>query len=119
NNNQKIVFLSPLVDDVSNLITKKSNSNQIFSQRINLDFKSYEINLFDKNNSYFYDKFLNTEYLVESDISYFQYVIKNSKKKNFIFNSRPIKVEKFALDLEENLVSIEEDATIKKIINTL
>ncbi len=119
NNNQKTVFLSPLVEDVSNLITKKSNSNQIFSQKINLDFKSYEINLFDKNNSYFYDKFLNTEYLVESDISYFQYVIKNSKKKNFIFNSRPIKVEKFALDLEENLVSIEDDSTIKKIINTL
>ncbi|AFR36148.1 DEAD/DEAH box helicase [Riemerella anatipestifer] len=119
NKNQKIVYLSPLIDDVSNLITKKSNIGTVFSQKIELDFKSFEINLFDKDISYFYDKFLNKEYVIEENISYFEYIINNSLSKNFIFNSRPKKIEKFALELASHLKPIEKDNNIQRMIDTL
>jgi hypothetical protein len=119
NNNQKIVYLSPLIDDVSNLVTKKSNIGNIFSQKIELDFKSFEIILFDKEKSYFYDKFLDREHIVESNISYFKFITKNSLSKNFIFNSRPRRVEEFALELAKNIKPIEKDTNIQLIIDTL
>ncbi|TWP28070.1 DEAD/DEAH box helicase [Apibacter muscae] len=119
NNNQKIVYLSPLIEDVSSLKTKKSNIGNVFSQKIELDLKSFEVFLFDNNKSFFFDKYLNKEYNIDTNIEYFEYINKYSLSKNFIFNSRPKKVEEFALELINNIKKIKEDCNIQRIINTL
>lgn len=122
NAQQKVIYLSPLVDDVENL--KLESDEKIDSYEIRHNLKCEEIFLFKDNKVEQYDKFTN-EYLPPSEnninIDEFTYIKKSSKNKNFIFHYKPNKIEELANDLYGQSIFeyIEKDDEIQKIINTL
>lgn len=120
NAQQKVIYLSPLVDDVENL--KLESDEKIDSYEIKHNLKCEEIFLFKNNEVSQYDKFTN-EYLPssESNIDEFTYIKKSSKNKNFIFHYKPNKIEDLANDLYTQSIfeNIEKDDEIQKIIDTL
>jgi hypothetical protein len=120
NINQKIIFLSPLIDDEKNLKVNKTEQGNVFTKKIQIDFKAFELFLFNNNKSYFYDKFTDTEFDLHKSCNYFSYIINNSTNKNFIFHSRPIKVEELAKNIAKNIeIDISTKPEIETIINTL
>ena len=121
NENQKIIYLSPLVEKANNLNVDNNDFIEEYSVQHNL--KCENIFLFKDNKVSLYDKFTN-EYLippVEDNINMYDYIVKSSKNKNFIFHYSPYKIEMLANDLYEkdSFEFIEINRKIEKIIDTL
>lgn len=117
---QKLIYLSPLVESESNLKVKKTTDGEVYTQRIQHDFKSFELYYYDKGNWLFYDRFTDQLFELNRRSSYFSYIIQNSKNKNFVFHSRPVKVESLAKELSRTLKDdVSDHEAIKKIANTL
>jgi hypothetical protein len=120
NNSQKLVYLSPLIENAINLKVKDTNQGEIFTKKIQHDFKSFELYLYENQQSYFYDRFTDSYFEFIENISYFKYIRDNSSNKNFIFHSRPIKVEKLAENIANDITEdLSENIVIKNIIETL
>lgn len=106
NPDQKVIYLSPLIDNVENL---KITEDQIISTHIiNFNIKEPEIfeHRLDKE-VWKYNRFVNQFYKVGQGVDKFDYLKINFTKKNFLYNYRPIKIEQLAKDLCENLPKIE------------
>lgn len=116
--NQRIIYLSPLVNDCSNLNLKHINSN-IITQSIKRDLKTYEIFLWENCNVFIYDRFTNQYITIDEQVDFWQYITSKSKSKNFIYCYRPIQVEKIATELANNIGEVEIDADVKVAIKTL
>ena len=118
NSDQKVVYLSPLIDNVENLkITEEQN---ISSHVINFNIKEPEIFEYRLNKEVFkFNRFVNQFYGIDQGIDQFDYLKKNFTKKNFLYNYRPIKIELLAKDLCENLPSIELTEKILEITQIL
>lgn len=112
NNNQKVLYLSPLINDKKSLMIDGGAIEQF---KIDFNIKEYDIYYLDKdNNKYFYSRFLNSHTLLENNSNnYMDYIIKNSKNKNLIYISRPLKIEEFALEFSN---AINEDVDDIEII---
>jgi hypothetical protein len=82
--NHKVIYLSPLINDVSNL--KVSNSQNIHEHKINFNVKEPDIfELTVNNEKYQYNRFVNQFYLLETAIpNKYNYILRNSLSKNFI-----------------------------------
>ncbi len=119
NNKTKIMYLSPLIDDVNNLELKINSKAKIYSAYIENDMKTFDTYLFDNGNKYVYDRFTDQTHLLENGNNYFEYILKNSNKKNFIYNYRPKKIELLALEIANYLPDITDNEEIDKIISTL
>lgn len=120
NNNQKIIYLSPLIGSVQNLKLKKTLQGEISVKRVNHDFKSFELFYYNNNKSYFFDKFSGEEFKIDSQIGYFDYIKINSELKNFCYQNKPKTIELFADELYNNLDQlIHENFEINKIISVL
>ncbi|MES2588662.1 MAG: DEAD/DEAH box helicase [Bacteroidota bacterium] len=120
NNNQKLVYLSPLIENQENLKIKNTNKGEIFTKKIQHDFKSFELYLYEDLYGHFYDRFTDSYFKLPEKTDYFKYISDNSSNKNFIFHSRPIKVEKLAENIAQNIMTdLSENKAIKKIIETL
>lgn len=120
NSQQKIVYLSPLIENENNLKIKKTSKGEIFTKRIQHDFKSFELYLYENNRSFFYDKFTDSDFDLGSNEGYFNYIVSNSSFKNFIFHSRPTKVEELAKKLSSVITEdLSRTQNIAKIIETL
>jgi len=120
NSHQKIVYLSPLIENENNLKIKKTSKGEIFTKRIQHDFKSFELYLYENNRSFFYDKFTDSEFDLGGNKGYFNYIVLNSSFKNFIFHSRPTKVEELAKKLSSEITEdLSRMQNIAKIIETL
>ncbi|MCV2486505.1 DEAD/DEAH box helicase [Flavobacterium sp. SH_e] len=120
NNKQKVVYLSPLIENDQNLKVKNSNTGLIYTKRIQHDFKSFELYLFKDNQSYFYDRFTDSYFTINGKINYFKYIESNSSNKNFIFNSRPVKVESLAENISKNVyTNLSGNKEIDIIVETL
>ncbi|WP_025667595.1 DEAD/DEAH box helicase [Aquimarina megaterium] len=119
NPNQKIIYLSPLVDDVSNL--RVSRNQNINSHKIHFNIKEPEIfELTITNNKYQYNRFVNQFYLLESSVpNKYNYILKNSLAKNFIYENSPRKIETEAKSLSNHLSLIENDSDINNLLNVL
>ena len=101
NPNQKIVYLSPLVDNSKNL--KSYSDGDVDEYRINFNLKEPEIYELKLNGSIVkYNRFLNEFYSVKRKTDVIEYIENNEKEKNFIFITRPVKIEKFAVELKEH-----------------
>ena len=101
NSNQKIVYLSPLVDDSKNL--KSYNEGNIDEYKINFNLKEpeiFELRLDGKVLKY--NRFMNEFYILSDDNNVIDYIRNYEKNKNFIFIARPVKIEKFAMELKEH-----------------
>lgn len=117
NKYHKIVYLSPLIDNIDNL---KFNKNQeIFSSEIKYNLKAEDIYLWENDKSFIYDRFTGRYIDLCSKKEYFDYIIYNSKSKNFIYNYKPKYIEKLARDLYEKIDDSISDSEIDIIISTL
>lgn len=127
NPNSKIVYLTPLIKDVNTL--KVTNEQSISSNHIAFNIKEPEIFEFKKNgkvvihNRFFIRKSDKSNsgfkgYTVGEYSNYFEYLKKNSKHKNFLYNNRPIGIEKLALDLSRRVEEV-ESSKIDKVIEIL
>ncbi len=119
NNQQKIIYLSPLVDNIDNL--KLEIVEKIDSYQIKHNLKCEDIFFFENNQVSLYDKFANEYLEYETNIDEYSYIKKSSKNKNFIFHYSPNKIEKLANDLYDQDIFeyIEIDNEIQKVIDTL
>ena len=102
NPNQKTLYLSPLITNSENL---KINDGEIIKEyKIKHNLKEPEYYLYDEDNfSYKNNRFLGKYYLQLRYNNLYDYIIKNSLDKNFLYHRRPIKVEEIAINLSKNL----------------
>ena len=101
NPNQKIVYLSPLVDNSKNL--KSYNEGNIDEYKINFNLKEPEIFELRLDGEVLkYNRFMNEFYILSENYSVIDYIRNNEKNKNFIFIARPVKIEKFAKEIKEH-----------------
>lgn len=120
NNNQKIVFLSPLVENEENLKIKKTKEGIVYTKRVQHDFKSFELYYFDQNKSYFFDRFMGETFDMNLDKNYFDYIIDNSLNKNFIYHLRPKLTEELAIELSDKMdLDLSENSSLKQVVQTL
>lgn len=77
--------------------------------------KSYDVYYLDNNGTHsFYDRFSNELYFISQEISFNDYIIDNSEQKNFIYNNRPIYVEKIANEIHSH-----QRSTDNEILNAI
>jgi superfamily II DNA or RNA helicase len=120
NNNQKIIYLSPLIGSVQNLKLKKTFKGEISVKKVNYDFKSFELYYFKDDKSFFFNRFLGQLSPLDLSIKYFDYIKNNLKSKNFFYQNKPPTIELFAEELYNNLEDlINENFEINKIISVL
>ena len=96
NNNQKVVFLSPLIRDVNNL---KFNGQEIIdAQKIQFNIKEYDIKFYSLNNeSKIYNRFVDEFYIETCKYNGgLDFIRKNSKDKNLIYLYKPKNIEDLA-----------------------
>ncbi len=119
NPNQKIIYLSPLVDEVSNL--RVSENQNISSHKIHFNIKEPEIfELTIANKKYQYNRFVNQFYLLESSVpNKYNYILNNSQRKNFIYENSPRTIEAEANALSNHLSLIENDSDLNNLLNVL
>jgi len=121
NNNpsQKVIYLSPLVDNISNL--RVSSEQQISSHKIHFNIKEPEIyELTFSNLRYQYNRFVNQFYLLESEVpNKYNYILTKSLSKNFIYETSPRKIEAFAKEFSKHLSVIENDDQINNLLQVL
>lgn len=123
NINQKVIYLSPLIENISNL--QITNRQDISDHRISFNLKEpefFEFNIKSKK-SYKYNRFVNKFYDVEnsSSLNIFSYFQKNAQNKNFIFENGPQKIELLAKDFCESgsINKIKESDDIKNLKKVL
>lgn len=122
NKNHKVIYLSPLIEDIKN-IELYENQN-IKSYRINFNIKEPEIFEYKlngdiiKHNRFFINDTFNG-FKINEFQNYFDYLISNSSEKNFIYHARPKRVENIARDFCKNLKKTEKTESVKTIINIL
>ncbi|MDR0468224.1 MAG: DEAD/DEAH box helicase [Campylobacteraceae bacterium] len=118
NNNQHVIYLSPLVDDSNNL--KRTASQRINKHKIEYNIKEPEYFEYRLDNAiHKYSRFTNQFYEMGKETSFMEYIVKNSSNKTFIFHRRPIKVEQFAKELAKKLDDIEMTDEIQSLIDVL
>jgi len=114
NPEQKVIYLSPLIRDAENL--KISKDQKISPHAINFNIKEADVFEYRLNKEvYRYNRFVNKFYKIAEGKEKFDYLKSNSKEKNFIYNYRPIKIEKLAKDLCEKLPLIHMTDKIKEL----
>lgn len=118
NSNQKVVFLSPLIRDVSNL---KFNGQEIIeAQKIQFNIKEYIIKFYSLNHeSKIYNRFVDEFYIEPYRYNDgLDFINKNSNDKNLIYLYKPKDIENLAQILINNFADI-QDAELDEIRNIL
>lgn len=116
---QKLIFLTPLIQDEKNIKVDKIPDNELYASKINYDLKISDLYLFEKNKGYAYDKFTGQYFIIKEQIDYFEYIKSFSLNKNFIYQTRPKLIEKLANTISNTISKIEITEEINKVINTL
>ena len=111
NPNLQVIYLSPFINDVNNLIM--GDISEIDEQRITYSIK--EPNIFVKNRDgaiEVYDRFSDSFLDVGKNDNPIEYIKNRGSKKNFVFLNKPQKIERFAFELYENTEPIQENEGI-------
>jgi len=116
---QKVIYLSPLIEDIANL--RVSESQEIKTHKIKFNIKEPEIfELTIDAQKFQYNRFVNQFYeLDNTHQNKFKYIIGNSRKKNFIFENSPVRIEKTAKDFSTFLPEITNDIIINEVLDVL
>ena len=115
---QKIVYLSPLVDESRNL--KSYKDGKIEEYKINFNLKEPEIFELRLNGQVLkYNRFMNEFYSLKNNVSVIEYILNKEKNKNFIFIARPVKIEKFANELKKHQDLVVNNNELKVLEDTL
>ncbi len=114
NPNQRVIYLSPLVDDIENI--KITDDQVITTHIINNNIKEPELYEYRLGSELFkYNRYVNQFYSLGKQGSFMKYIINSSKDKNFIYNYRPIKIEEFAKQLSNSLDEIKGNKEIESL----
>lgn len=122
NPDQRVLYLSPLIDDIKNI---RIHENQVInSHKIDFNIKSPEIFEYRIDNSAFmHNRFFITEsnrgYPIGKYENHLDYLIKKSGHKNFLYNYRPIFIEDLAKKVAQKLTIIDENEKIREVIDIL
>lgn len=115
NSDSKIIYLSPLVQEINNL--KVGNTQVINEQRIHFNIKEPEIFEYLTNGDIRqYNRFTGQFYEIGNSSNYLEYINNSSLTKNFLYLKRPKMVEQLANILADELPEIKD---IQSLIETL
>jgi hypothetical protein len=118
NLNQKVVYLSPLIDNIENV--KVSKEQSISTHIIEHNIKEPDLFEYTLEGSVrLYNRFLDTFYSIETNDNPFKYTIDKSKSKNFVYNYRPIRIEEFTKEFSTYLIASKMSPDIFELYNTL
>lgn len=119
NPNQRLLYLSPLVNDTKNLKSKFTSDGEIFESSIKHNLKAYEVFYLDKKQKlHIYNRFSDELYLIKNNINFIDYIFENCQPKNFIYNYRPKNVELIAKKISSGLQNLDNE-NLKKISKTI
>lgn len=121
NPNVKVVYLSPFISDVDNLLLKEQNGFEtIGEQRISYNIKEPEIYELKKDGEvYLYNRFLDCFWNVDKGYDLYSYLEKKALNKNFVFIGSPRRIEQFAKELYNHTEPIEETQEIIDLKRTI
>lgn len=121
NTNIKVVYLSPFIGDVDNLLLKEQNGfDTIGEQRISYNIKEPVIYELKKDGEvYLYNRFLDCFWNIDNGYDLYSYLIEKSQNKNFIFLGSPRKIEQFAKELYDHTAPVEETKAIVDLKRTI
>jgi hypothetical protein len=118
NASQKIIYLSPLVRNSDSL--RLSEKQKISSHVINFNVKEPELFELRLNNEvYQYNRFVGQFYKLSEGTALDEYIETNSGEKNFIYNYRPVRIEKLAGEICEFIPPNSATEAIKEIEHVL
>jgi hypothetical protein len=118
NPGQKIIYLSPLINDIQNITFEP---NQVIKQhKVGFNIKEPEIYEFRLDNSiHQYNRFVDEFYPAGSSRGKFQYVVSTSANRNFLYAYSPRKIESLAKELSANIKTIEISEKLIELIKIL
>lgn len=120
NNKQRLLYLSPLVSDISNLKIRNTSEGQIFESTIKHNLKAFDAFYLDKKGKLFsYNRYTDELYHLESGLNFEDYIISKSKHKNFIYTYRPKIVENIAEKINSKVNRYAESSNLKKISDVI
>lgn len=114
----KLIYLSPLVNNIENLRT--IGLEKIDNYVIKNNIKSEIVYYYRDSFTSIYDKYTGSYFSeVVTDLKFQDYIISNSSEKNFIYNFKPKNIELLAKKISKSLNLIKGDNEIIVIKNTL
>ena len=115
---QRIVYLSPLIENSKNL---KIDDEQVIKEfKIPFTIKEPDIYEFGHNGKVtLYNRFLNESFEYGHAVNMFQYIFSTSTKKNFLYNYSPRSIERLAKRLNDNLPLNAPSSQIHELIEIL
>lgn len=118
NAQQRVIYLSPLIDDVNSLkIVGEQNINE---HKIPFNIKEPEIFEFRLNKKIFqYNRFVGEHYLIGESDNIFTYIVNSSAQKNFLYNYRPVNIELLAKDLSSYISVTQITPELSELIRIL
>lgn len=120
NNNQRVLYLSPLVSDSSQLKIKNTSEGKIYESTINHNMKAFDVYYLDKRGKLKkYNRFTDDYYNLKMDFEFAEYIINKSNNKNFIYNYRPKFVERIAHKIYNSIDDFDESEELNKIAKVI
>jgi len=118
NPSNKVIYLSPLVDESDNL--RVENIQSITQHKIPFNIKEPEIFEYRLDGKVMkYNRFVNEFYFSGTSKGLFSYIRQNSKQKNFLYNLRPALIERLARQLSEQLENLTSNVEITNLVRIL
>lgn len=124
NKNQKVIYLSPLINESKNL--RLDFQDEIVEQKIEFNMKEPEIFEYRENDQIFlYNRFTNEFYpyrkiqIRGNEPGYITYLISEIGNKNFIYHKAPRKIEEFSKELFSSIPDIDLTYETKNLIEEL
>ena len=119
NQNNRIIYLSPLIKDVKNLIIK-NESMLIEEKRINRSIKEYRVFYRSKDGGcYLYNRFIDEKWFrgIVSD-NVFSYIEREKGNKNLVYFYRPLEIESFVRRFLKTLEPL-NSPSLERIVSAL
>jgi hypothetical protein len=114
NLNQKVIYLSPLIDGIQSIRVDSNQSITPFVIDQNIKEPDYFEYRLDRE-TYRYNRFINRFFQTGTPTTMLGYIISNSKSKNFLYNLRPVRIEELSKELANVLPDIVGSAEIEEI----
>lgn len=122
NNEHKIVYLSPLIENVNNLkLREYVGEQEITSHMIHFNIKEPAYFEYTSGKDvYMYNRFVNEFYKIREELKgKFEYLKNTSKEKNFLYQASPKEIESLAVDLAGNLPDVSFEHEINDLVKVL
>lgn len=118
NINTRVIYLSPLITEISNLTFE--DGQKIFEQRIKFNIKEPEYFEYRTDGKvYKYNRFIDNFFEVDACSSMFDYIHKYKTDKTFCYLYSPRKIEDFTKNLASNCECMPVTDSIRDIIKNL